>query len=60
MSSNSQWEKIFQTIIEMPQKVFHYITSAAARIFSPSDDDYPATGVQPFEGEPNKEDKTTD
>lgn len=51
---------MLKTILEMPQKVFRYITSAAARIFSPSDDDYPATGVQPFEGEPNKEDKTTD
>lgn len=59
MSSNSQWGNIFKAIIEMPQKVVRYITSAA-RIFSPSDDDYPATGVQPFEGEPNQEDKVTD
>jgi nucleoid-associated protein YgaU len=51
---------MLKAILEMPQKVFRYITSAAARIFSPSDDDYPATGVQPFEGEPNKEDKVTD
>jgi hypothetical protein len=44
----------------MPQKVFRYIISAVARIFSPNDDNYPATGVQPFEGEPNQEEKTTD
>lgn len=28
-----------------------YLGEAAARIFSPSDDDYPAVGLQPFEGD---------
>lgn len=51
---------MLKTILEMPQKVFRYITSAAARIFSPNDDNYPATGVQPFEGEPNQEGKVND
>ena len=32
-----------------------YITEAFARIFGPNDDKYPATGVQPFEGEPYQE-----
>ncbi len=27
------------------------ILTGVARIFQPTDDDYPATGVQPFEGE---------
>lgn len=30
-----------------------YLTEGVARIFSPSTDEYPETGVQPFEGEPN-------
>lgn len=30
-----------------------YITEAFARIFGPYDDEYPAIGVQPFEGEPS-------
>ncbi|MEH2090495.1 hypothetical protein [Nostoc sp.] len=29
-----------------------YISEAAMRIFGPNDDAYPATGVQPFTGEP--------
>jgi len=29
-----------------------YIAGAMTRIFGPTDDQYPATGVQPFSGEP--------
>lgn len=29
-----------------------YFVDPIARIFGPSDDNYPAVGVQPFEGEP--------
>jgi hypothetical protein len=29
-----------------------YISEAVSRIFSPSDDHYPETGIQPFDGEP--------
>ncbi|MEY3297563.1 MAG: hypothetical protein RLZZ597_823 [Cyanobacteriota bacterium] len=29
-----------------------YFVEPIARIFGPSDDNYPAIGVQPFEGEP--------
>ncbi|MEH1870670.1 hypothetical protein [Nostoc sp.] len=39
--------------------ITQYISEAAMRIFGPSDDAYPATGVQPFTGEPydkNKDD----
>ena len=31
-----------------------YFSEAVARIFSPRDDMYPATGEQPFEGDPYK------
>ncbi|NJK68666.1 MAG: isochorismate synthase [Microcoleus sp. CSU_2_2] len=31
-----------------------YVSEAAMRIFKRSDDDYPNTGVQPFEGKPSK------
>jgi hypothetical protein len=31
-----------------------YVSEAAGRIFRRSDDDYPNTGVQPFEGTPSK------
>ncbi|MFE4105662.1 hypothetical protein [Almyronema epifaneia] len=35
--------------------VFQYLLEAIGRIFSPSDDAYPNTGVQPFTGEPLSE-----
>ena len=31
------------------------IVQGVARIFSPPDDQYPETGVQPFEGDPYEE-----
>ncbi|WP_017717689.1 hypothetical protein [Kamptonema formosum] len=37
-----------------------YVMAAAGRLFSPSDDKYPEVGVQPFEGEANKERHWTD
>ncbi|NJM72771.1 MAG: hypothetical protein HC862_22980 [Scytonema sp. RU_4_4] len=42
-------------ISEMLAKVTQYISEAAMRIFGPSDDAYPNTGVQPFTGEPYNE-----
>lgn len=36
-------------------RLFQYFSEAISRIFGPSDDAYPATGVQPFEGEPFSE-----
>lgn len=30
--------------------VFQYITEGFVRIFSPAEDQYPAIGVQPYEG----------
>jgi len=37
------------------EDAMQYVMAAAGRIFSPTDDKYPEVGVQPFEGEPNKE-----
>ncbi|XZO02833.1 MAG: isochorismate synthase [Microcoleus sp.] len=34
-----------------------YISEAALRLFSPSDDNYPNSGVQPFEGKSSKSSK---
>ncbi len=34
--------------------VMRYVSEAAIRLFSPSDDNYPNTGVQPFEGKSSK------
>lgn len=39
-------------INKMLRDMMQYFTEAFARIFGPSTDEYPKTGVQPFEGEP--------
>jgi len=31
-----------------------FVSEAAIRLFSPTDDNYPNTGVQPFEGKSSK------
>ncbi len=41
-------------IATMLEKFIGYFSDAAARIFGPNQDKYPATGVQPFEGDINK------
>ena len=40
------------TLLQKINLAFVYIAEAAYRIFSPPDDAYPATGVQPFSGMP--------
>jgi hypothetical protein len=52
MSINKTIQNIIHTIGTTIQQVVQYVFSAAIRIFSPSDDDYPASGVQPFDGDP--------
>lgn len=42
------------------ENAIQYVSEAVTRIFGPSDDAYPNIGVQPFDGEPNKHEKTTD
>jgi len=52
MSDNQMIQNIIHTTITIPQRVIRYISSAVIQIFSPSDNNYPPTGVQPFEGDP--------
>lgn len=55
MSTKVRIQTIAQSIVETPKKVINFISAAVTRIFGTSDDDYPKTGVQPYEGEPAKE-----
>jgi hypothetical protein len=52
MSSNTRLQQILRSILEAPEQVIRYISGGAMRIFSPTDDQYPKTGIQPFEGDP--------
>lgn len=51
MSTNKTMQNIIHATVTIPQRVIHYISGAAIRIFSPNDDSYPEAGVQPFEGD---------
>jgi len=43
------------SVTQRLQRAFEAVSRAVVRIFSPSDDKYPETGVQPYEGEPYDE-----
>jgi hypothetical protein len=42
-------------IVKMTTDALQYLSEGVARLFSPRDDQYPAIGVQPFDGEPFSE-----
>ncbi|MEM1395624.1 MAG: hypothetical protein AAGG00_20520 [Cyanobacteria bacterium P01_H01_bin.150] len=46
-----QKEITFMYISRMLSNITQYISEAVMRIFAPSDDAYPVSGVQPFSGE---------
>lgn len=52
MSNKKTVQTMIRAILTTPQRVVRYIFSAATQIFSPTDDNYPATGEQPFKGDP--------
>ena len=39
-------------ILNIVRDAIQYVSEAAGRIFRPADDNYPETGVQPYDGEP--------
>ncbi|HEY9639671.1 MAG TPA: hypothetical protein V6C57_04265 [Coleofasciculaceae cyanobacterium] len=55
MFTSTKMRQLLQSIKAASQQVFEYISDAALKIFSPTQDDYPATGVQPFKGDPADE-----
>lgn len=52
MSTASKARKMIKSVVEIPQQLIKFTTNGVSRIFSPSNDDYPKSGVQPYEGEP--------
>ncbi|WP_072016411.1 isochorismate synthase [Neosynechococcus sphagnicola] len=47
-------------ISRMLDTTLQYLSGAMARIFGPTDDNYPATGVQPFEDKLRKRSRRRD
>jgi hypothetical protein len=43
------------SIIKIMADVFFYLSEGATALFTPSRDEYPKIGVQPFDGEPYSE-----
>jgi hypothetical protein len=43
--------QLFDNFAKIVRQTFDFIAAAARRIFAPTDDKYPATGIQPFEGD---------
>ncbi|MGA7932121.1 MAG: hypothetical protein WCA35_00940 [Kovacikia sp.] len=52
MSINRNLQQAMRTVETTLQRVMRYVSGAVTRIFSPTDDKYPTTGVQPYEGDP--------
>jgi hypothetical protein len=52
MSNSAQAQNVLQVFMSSLKRLLGYMATPMARIFGPRDDDYPATGVQPFEGDP--------
>lgn len=51
----TRMRSMWQSLKTTANNVREFMAGAMRRIFGVSDDDYPATGVQPFEGEPTKD-----
>lgn len=50
MSTLRKFQQTIRNVLTIPEQIISYILEAARRIFGPNDDQYPATGVQPFAG----------
>lgn len=42
-------------LVEKIRDFLKFVSEGVTRIFSPTEDEYPKTGVQPFEGDPPSE-----
>ena len=45
----------FMKLLDMVSRVTQSVIDAVSRLFRPSQDDYPKTGVQPYTGDPSEE-----
>jgi hypothetical protein len=43
---------VSMTVTHLFEQTMRYLSEGTSRLFSPTNDDYPLTGVQPFDGEP--------
>lgn len=55
MSINTKIQQFSKSILEIPQQIINFILGGFKKIFDKSEDEYPAVGVQPFEGDITEE-----
>ncbi len=55
MSFNAKLQQLGKSILEITQQVINFVLGGFKKIFSPSNDEYPQIGIQPFEGDRPKE-----
>lgn len=55
MSINGKLQQFSKSILEIPQQIINFVLDGFKKIFDKSEDEYPAVGVQPFEGDPAEE-----
>lgn len=53
--SVDQVKEVIADVATKKSGFFGFIAEAVLELFSPVHDDYPATGAQPFTGEPNRD-----
>jgi hypothetical protein len=53
MSTTTNRKSILNRLWNLPRSAAEHILGAAAQIFSPSTDDYPKIGTQPYKGDPS-------
>lgn len=51
MSTTNKLQQVIESTGEATQRVVRYILGGFTKIFSPTKDDYPNVGIQPFEGD---------
>lgn len=54
-SAMNRMRRTLQHVSISTQRTARYISKGVMRIFSPAEDNYPETGVQPFQGDPSEE-----
>lgn len=48
-------QQFSKSILKIPQQIINFVLDGFKKTFDKSEDEYPAVGVQPFEGDPTEE-----
>jgi hypothetical protein len=55
MSINTKMQQFGKSVLEITQQGVNFVLGGFKKIFSPTVDEYPSVGIQPFEGDAAKE-----